>query len=378
MLAEEWTHHLLTLAPSTVLDVTSPATPTRTQFAQARSQGYTSWAPPKQGASRSTFLKEAVSRVYEEKMALRRPGQPLSKAVTGLPQAASPSIGAEAAIASRARIARHAAEIRKLKEDPNYRDVPVSEDRPLSNYSDVLDRLEAISTAADAPPMPKLPGLAARLERARSKGNASVRDATMIPKQPSSPTTSVQPSAPSLPTPIVPRLPNLPIITDVTVHLSPSQEGKGSAAGICAKKSSLKTPKVPTDSSSPSRHGAGRFSSLRDHITAKRLDKGKAKIKRLEDDRPSSPVVPIQLHDEKFLVYANTQSNGMVPSGPQVRDPVDLAVEKLVNMGFEETRAKKALAQTESGNGINFESALQRLTKERERKKRLERLETMG
>ena len=61
-----------------------------------------------------------------------------------------------------------------------------------------------------------------------------------------------------------------------------------------------------------------------------------------------------------------------------MRDPVDLAVEKLVEMGFEVDRAKKALAQTDNGNGINLESALQKLTKEKEKKKRLERLETMG
>lgn len=311
-------------------------------------------------------------------MASRRPGQSSSKVGTSLPQAASPSIGAEAAIASRARIARHAAEIRKLKEDPNYRDVPVSEDRPLSNYSDVLDRLEAISTAADAPPMPKLPGLAARLERARSKGNASVRDATMMPNPPASPTTSVQSSAPSLPTPIVPRVPTLPVISDTTLGTSPQKQIKGPSTSICAKKSSLKTPKAPVDSTSPSRHGAGRFSSLRGHITPKRLDKARSKARKQEEDKPSSPVVPVQIHDEKFPVYANTQPNGVVPTGPQVRDPVDLAVEKLVEMGFEEVRAKKALAQTESGNGINFESALQRLIKERDRRKRLERLETMG
>ena len=77
-------------------------------------------------------------------------------------------------------------------------------------------------------------------------------------------------------------------------------------------------------------------------------------------------------------MYPNTVPNGVVPFGPQVRDPVDLAVEKLVEMGFEEARAKTALAQTESGNGINFESALQRLKKEKERKLRLERLQTMG
>ena len=67
-----------------------------------------------------------------------------------------------------------------------------------------------------------------------------------------------------------------------------------------------------------------------------------------------------------------------MPSGPQVKDPVDLAVESLVSMGFDEAKAKKALAETDSGNSINFKSALERLKKERDRAKRLERLDRMG
>ena len=92
----------------------------------------------------------------------------------------------------------------------------------------------------------------------------------------------------------------------------------------------------------------------------------------------SDPQTPIEAPDEKLPVHPNAIPNGIVPLGPQVRDPVDLAVEKLVEMGFDEARAKQVLAQTESGNGINFQSALQRLSKEKERKLRLERLQTMG
>ena len=67
-----------------------------------------------------------------------------------------------------------------------------------------------------------------------------------------------------------------------------------------------------------------------------------------------------------------------VPTGPQVRDPVDVAVERLTAMGFDEKRAKKALAETDSGNSVNFERAVSLLVKERERRKMLGRLERMG
>ena len=61
-----------------------------------------------------------------------------------------------------------------------------------------------------------------------------------------------------------------------------------------------------------------------------------------------------------------------------MRDPVDVAVEKLIAMGFEEGKAKKALAETDSGNNINFEKAVRMLTKERDRRKVMNRLDRMG
>lgn len=56
-----------------------------------------------------------------------------------------------------------------------------------------------------------------------------------------------------------------------------------------------------------------------------------------------------------------------VPFGPQVRDPVDVAVDRLVAMGFDEKKSKKALADTDSGNCIDFEKAVEVLVSERKR-----------
>ena len=331
--------------------------------------------PPKQEASSSTFLKEAVSRVYEDMSTVKRPSlQSSPKSFSNLPQAASPSIGAEAAIASRARIARHAEEIRRKKQDPNFKDVPVSDDRPLSNYSDVLDRLEAISAATDdAPPMPKLPGLAARLSRHKSKGHSIEED--VKPKH-ESPERSSTPLTTSSPITVQPAVSLIAALPDTTPKTRTGFKAMPKPCTNDPKPVETLKPAVPkiTPQNSPSRQGAGRFSSLRGHITPKRLDKKHSERKK----EIASPTSTTQSSEEKFPVYPNATPNGVVPTGPQVRDPVDLAVERLVEMGFEEDRAKKALAATESGNGINFESAFQRLNKEKERRRRLERLETMG
>ncbi|KAL8773528.1 MAG: hypothetical protein Q9209_001632 [Squamulea sp. 1 TL-2023] len=233
---EEWTYFLLTLAPPTVLDVTSPHSPTATTFAHARSRGYTNWSLPSFGASRSTFLKEAVSRVYEEKICQRYP----TIKVSSSPTAASPTSPTDAQL-SRQRCAAHAAEIRAKRNDPAFKALPPSEERPMSNFPDVVEKLENNANVPEAPSMQGLAHLA-------------------VPS----------PSTPKPPQPIIAPL-NLR-----TVHLP-------------------------------------------------------------------------------------------VPSGPQVRDPVDVAVDRLVAMGFDEKKAKKALADTDSGNSVDFEKAVEALVRERKR-----------
>lgn len=230
---EEWTYHLLTLAPPTVLDVTSPTSPTAATFAHARSKGYTTWSPPID--SRATFLKEAVSRVYQEKIAEERPGSvPTSPHANLITPAGHFSSNPEEAalnesIAARWRCARHAAEIRAKRNDPAFKALPPSEERPMSEYPDVLARLNSRATS---PPPP-----------------------------------------------------------------------------------------LPTHRATPS-----------------------------------------ETDTAKHMVSAL-----VVPAGPQVRDPVDVAVDKLVAMGFEASKAKRALADTDTGNNVDFDSALEYLVRERKR-----------
>lgn len=50
-----------------------------------------------------------------------------------------------------------------------------------------------------------------------------------------------------------------------------------------------------------------------------------------------------------------------------MRDPVDLAVEKFVGMGFDEGKAAKALAETDTGNSIDIAAAMEWLVRERKR-----------
>ena len=238
---EEWTYHLLTLAPPTVLDITSPNSPNASNFAHARSKGYTNWTPP--AVSRATFLKEAVSRVYQEKIAAKHTSVPNSPkaTITAISKNTIGNLNPEEspvsdAVAARWRVQRHAAELRARKMDPNFRAMPPSDDRPMSNWTGVLTALDTgVKNNKNARPLPPL-------QKFHHRATPSESD------------------------------------------------------------------------------------------TAK--------------------------HMVSALV---------VPAGPQVRDPVDLAVEKLVGMGFEAAKAKKALADTDTGNSINFDHALEYLVRQRKR-----------
>lgn len=227
---EEWTYHLLTLGPPTVLDVTSPTSPTAANFAHARSRGYTTWAPPT--VSRATFLKEAVSRVYQERMTERHPTSPIPfpKEKATDPSSPTSKQPIDDSVAARWRCARHAAEIRAKRNDPSFKALPPSEDRPMSEFPAVLEKLDM--------------------------GNA---------------------------------------------------------------------PPVPAIYSAHSR-------------------------------------TPSNVDTSKNFVSAL-----VVPAGPQVRDPVDVAVDRFVAMGFDKKKAAKALAETDTGNSVDFPKALEWLVRERKR-----------
>lgn len=252
LLTEEWIYHLLTLAPPTILDVTSPKSPTIATFAHARAKGYTSWTPPPMGASRSTFLKEAVSRVYSEKMTQRRP----TINIVSLQNSCQPYVPtADEIQATRLRIAAHGAEIRAKRNDPAFKALAPSEERPMSNFPEIIAKLEDSPAASTSTATPS----------------------------------SLGPSSAYLQSSVTPM---------TTAFSSPAPQ----------------------------------------------------------------PFYKHSINTDKEFGTVDR-----VPMGPQVRDPVDIAVDRLVAMGFEDKKAKKALAESDNGESIDFEKAVEILVRERKR-----------
>ena len=123
---EEWTAYLLTLGPTVVLEMAEFAfDSSSTGFALARMNGWTNWSPLQTSSSRTTFLKEPVSRLYEERVAaaairLQNPREQERKEL------------------SRKRVANLAAEIKLARQASGYRRLPLidqSMERPMSALS---------------------------------------------------------------------------------------------------------------------------------------------------------------------------------------------------------------------------------------------------
>ena len=126
LMLEEWIHHLLTLGPTVVLEMAECATDDSSAgFALAKLNGWTRWTPPSFTGSRSTFLKEPVARLYEERVAaagyaIEHPSERERKET------------------SRKRVASLAAEIRLKRQTSSYKRSPyidMSLERSMSGMS---------------------------------------------------------------------------------------------------------------------------------------------------------------------------------------------------------------------------------------------------
>ncbi|KAJ5822675.1 hypothetical protein N7447_005015 [Penicillium robsamsonii] len=200
---EEWTSYILTLGLGAVLTLSSvcPADTATATFTKAKSIGLTKWEATEIEASRSSFLKEAVSRAYElQERALDSPTE-IS------PQKASPN---ETDRDIRERQAGFAYELRCRRErgfepDPNGR-FSFSAERPMSEFSTIVHNLNG--SIRDHRPIPSVPALV--LDRS---SNSTCGTAPHTPTHPSDSTSVFPPSHTPLPPAIVP-LPLRPQVLD--------------------------------------------------------------------------------------------------------------------------------------------------------------------
>ncbi len=126
VLLEEWTAHLMTLGPAVILQMAEHARePSSAGFALAQANGWTEWSFSLDEGSQRAFLKEPISRLYDERISAASPGlqKPREK---------------ELKEQSRKRVANLAAEIKLARKASGYMRLPVidmSQEQPMSAVS---------------------------------------------------------------------------------------------------------------------------------------------------------------------------------------------------------------------------------------------------
>ncbi|BCS17800.1 uncharacterized protein APUU_10628A [Aspergillus puulaauensis] len=149
---EEWTSYVLTLGPSAVLALASIATVDNADeiFQRAQSLGLTKWEEA--DASRSSFFRDAVSKAYRPQTSARRL-HPLHQTGSNSSRSSaesnsSPSDNLLTSDPQRRRQAAYAVQLRNRRNQNGDRPNPGVEERPISSYVEIMNRL------AGAPPHP--------------------------------------------------------------------------------------------------------------------------------------------------------------------------------------------------------------------------------
>ncbi|KAE8383181.1 hypothetical protein BDV26DRAFT_277390 [Aspergillus bertholletiae] len=165
---EEWTYYVLTLGPSAVLNMASigPGGCAAT-LRRAQSIGLTKWDYSDSGVSRSSFLKEAVSKAYKSRCGSPCQWSPRtseasspSSSRTNSPSNANSRTAQLQLESERRRQAAYADQLRnQRRRSPNVAPHSFSDERPISKYSFIMSRLEGVPYE-QRPPMPAPPTMA--------------------------------------------------------------------------------------------------------------------------------------------------------------------------------------------------------------------------
>lgn len=159
---EEWTHYLLTQGLGVVIEMAEFATNSSAAgFARARENAWTIWSPAQCSGSRSTFLREPVSRLYEERVAA---------ATASL---ADPRVEQEKQEMSRKRMATMAAEIRLRRQSSAYHRSPYI-DQSMERTMSMVSRCSSTASVPSSSPRSLIsPLLSATSSRSRPRASAA-------------------------------------------------------------------------------------------------------------------------------------------------------------------------------------------------------------
>jgi hypothetical protein len=336
---DEWYYYLLTLGLSTVLDLAAPcrrADPSA--FILAQQNGWIDWEPPVFGGTRRNFLKEAASRVYEDKIAATYAESSTKEVQRQL---------------SKQRIQNHITELRRRKNSGERRpEVTMSQERPISEWEDVIAGLNRTRTgpAPVSNLVSHIPSLRSAAPISRSALNQPL--VSPIPEMlvAAVPERSASPPRRTVAMPLLPSPPpsTVPTDWDHRNSMAPSMPSIEEHPHFRARRQSI--PVMPSLESHPyfqhqhlpqhqqsgSQPGSARSATHSGSESHSSSD---------GDQRPA-----FQQHPAQRMHNSDSADN-----------TADKAIYRIVEMGFTPEQARQALRLTDQGDGLRVDRAVELL-----------------
>ncbi|ENI10956.1 hypothetical protein COCC4DRAFT_67863 [Bipolaris maydis ATCC 48331] len=387
MMLDEWCYYLMTFGPAAVLKLTGPYHPSDPKgFTIAAENGWINWKPPTPGNTRRKFLREAASRIYEDKIA-----NTYAKISTRDVQREQ----------SKMRIQKHINELhqRKISGETGPM-ISMSQERPMSDWDTVLRNLTR-------PPIPKqgpigdiithVPGLKSSVSLPNEGCFISELPATRTP----SPTQRIV-ARPLLPTPAPSTIAALDQHSVVSC-LPCNEENIVSPQWRTAARPLLPSPSISTCQSNRDLYTLDAISSIgsppRRMIAEPLLPTpstttasntrdwqaggtGISMPPILEDAPSHHPLSPIQarpnhpvFHQRKesrdsdlsssasprSAIFQQHERQHSIYSSASHEHTAEKAIYRIVEMGFTPEQAREALRMTDLGTGLRVDCAVELL-----------------
>ncbi|KAF2689456.1 hypothetical protein K458DRAFT_413729 [Lentithecium fluviatile CBS 122367] len=350
LMLDEWYYYLLTLGLSTVLDLAGPCRRSDASvFLIAGQHGCLDWKPPVDGSTRRNFLKEAASRVYEDKIMLTYAETSTKEVQRAL---------------SKQRIQKHISELRHRHQAGG--DLPYirqSQDRPMSDWEGVFKNLTRPR------PGPAANNLVTHIPSLHSSGftSALAKELSVAVSE-----MSTAPPASQSPPRRTVAMPLLPSPPPTTV---PSTRDRNSVAtSQSPPRRTVAMPLLPSPppSTVPSNRDRSSMAS-----TMPAIDEHPAF--RRQEIIPEMP----RLEEHPMFAQHARQTSGdsndsaashpafqqhplqrMVQEHDSSENSADRAIYRIVEMGFTPEQARLALRMTDLGDGLRVDRAVELLLRE--------------
>ncbi|KAF2745970.1 hypothetical protein M011DRAFT_478732 [Sporormia fimetaria CBS 119925] len=317
MMLDEWYYYLLTLGLSPILDLAGPCQKSdNSAFTLAVQNGWINWSPPVFGGTRRNFLKEAASRVYEDKIAVTYAESSTKEVQRQL---------------SKQRIQRHIIELRQQKHTSGIGPLRMSQERPISEWENVLNNLTRprppASTSNLVSHIPTLRGDTQYL-------------APTIPELPATRTPSPDPDSRGAPTRTVAQ-PLLPTPPPSTV---PSIAGDRTSSIVASMPPIHEHPAFRSPTTIPELPGLEDHPAFRHQRTRTGLS-----AQSTPSSHPSEEHPALQQHRLQHDIFGSDRAE----------NTAEKAVYRIVEMGFTADEARNALKVTDMGDGLRVDRAVE-------------------